>query len=177
MMATYLGNGIISIKADVKDCVDFFENLNVSENTINKAILRKVGQGAVRETKRSYLTYLRRGSGDLYRSIKYTVTKDEVTVTNNAVSDKATAKDGRLARYGYMLGAGYTIKSKRDGGYLRFFRDGQWRRVPKVTVKPRPWVRTPSLRYVHSGSCEADIDKAFQQQLRKIEKKLGVYSD
>lgn len=53
-MAEYLGDGIVSVKADLKEALDFFANLSVSEKTISKSVLRTVGQGGRKAMRQGY---------------------------------------------------------------------------------------------------------------------------
>ncbi len=155
-----LGQGIISIKADVIECVRFFDGLDVSEKSITKGIMSQVGQGGRLAARKSYPTILHKRTGKLFKSIKYKVYKNGQTVifSANADSGKRTAKDGRLARYGYMLASGYTIK----------------RGDKTITVEPRDFMERPIDRFMDSHDAKERMDKAFDKQLKKLEKKLGV---
>lgn len=172
-MAEIIGDGIVSIKADVKECVDFFENLAVSEKSVSKAIMRSVGQGGRRAVKRNYPTVLKKRTGELYKSIKYKVYRSggSVVITNSAQTDKHTSKDGRVARYGFMLASGYTIEAKKKS-YLTFNVNGKWVKVKQVTVHEKDFTEGPVNRYLDSSTCTEDIDKAFQKQIDRVEKKL-----
>ena len=94
-----------------------------------------------------------------------------VIISNNADSGKNTAKDGRTARYGFMLAAGYTIEAKTDKG-LTFNINGQWFRKHSVTVAPKDFVEPSVERYVGSSECEQRIDKEFQKQVNYWEKRI-----
>ena len=169
-----LGQGIISIKADVIECVRFFDGLDVSEKSITKGIMSQVGQGGRLAARKSYPTILHKRTGKLFKSIKYKVYKNgqSVIFSANADSGKKTSKDGRLARYGYMLASGYTITAKKD--WLTFNINGKWVKKKSVTVAPRDFIEAPIDRYMDSGELRESMDKAFDKQLKKIEKKLGV---
>lgn len=174
-MAQYLGDGLVSVKADVDEALRFFENLNVSEKTISKAILRSVGQGGRKAMRSGYNAVLKKRTGKLYKSLMYKVYRNGKTLvfTNNADSGKRTAKDGRIARYGFMLASGYTIEAKK-GDYLTFNINGKWMKKESVTVTPRDFADTPVNRFLKSQDCDDRIEKAVQKQITKIEKKLGV---
>lgn len=169
-----LGQGIISIKADVLECVRFFDGLNVSEKTITKSIMSQVGQGGRIAARKSYPSILHKRTGKLFKSIKYKVYKNGQTVIFSASADsgKKTSKDGRIARYGYMLASGYTITAKKD--WLNFNINGKWVKVKSVHVDPFDFMERPIDRYMDSHDAKERIDKAFDKQLQKLEKKLGV---
>lgn len=164
-MPEYLGDGIVSVKADIKDAMDFFSTLGVSEKTIGKAILRSVGQGGRKAMRKGYNAVLKKRTGTLYRSLKYIVYRNGKTLvfTNDASSGKRTSKDGRVARYGFMLASGYTVNGTSEDGT-------KWSR----TVTPRDFTEGPVGRFMKSNDCENRIDKAIEKQITKIEKKLGV---
>ena len=90
------------------------------------------------------------------------------------ISGKKTSKDGRIARYGYMLASGYSITAKDPHKYLTFNINGKWVKKKSVTVAPRDFMEEPIDRYMMSGDLKARIDKAFDKQLEKVAKKLGV---
>ena len=170
-----IGSGIISIRADVDECVMFFDNLGKSEKSISKAIMTEVGKGGKQAAKKNYPSVLNKRTGKLFKSIVYKTYKNGKTVifSANADSGKKTSKDGRLARYGYMLASGYTITAKKDG-WLTFFADNEWHKVKEVTVTARDFMEKPIDRYMDSGELRQRIDKAFDKQLEKVAKKLGV---
>ena len=169
-----LGNGIISIRADVDKCVMFFDGLGKSEKSISKAIMTEVGKGGKQAAKKNYPSVLNKRTGKLFKSIVYKTYKNGKTVifSANADSGKKTSKDGRLARYGYMLAAGYDIEAKKD--WLTFFADGKWHKVKHVHVDARDFMEKPINRYMDSGELKNRIDKAFDKQVEKVAKKLGV---
>lgn len=166
--------GVISIRADVKECFDFFHGLDVNHKTIRSYIMRSVATGAKRAVKRGYGETLHRRSGTLYKSItaKVKAYGTKVYVSNNADSGKPTAKDGRTARYGFMLASGYTIEAKTAKG-LKFNINGKWITKHSVTVQPKDWVEPSVQRYVDSSEFDTAVDKAFQNQIDYWEKRLA----
>ena len=169
-----IGNGIISVKAEVDQVLRFFDGIKVSEKSISRGIMSQVGQGGRKAVRSKYGSILHKRSGALYKSIKYKVYKNgrNVVFSADANSGKKTSKDGRIARYGYMLASGYTITAKH--GFLTFNINGKWLKKKSVTVAPKDFMEGPLNRYMDSGDLKDRIDKAFQKQLDKIEKKLGV---
>ena len=173
-MAQELGQGVISIKADVIECIRFFDGLGVSEKTIGRAIMTQVGQGGRIAARKAYPGILHKRTGKLFKSIHFTKFKNgqSILFSANADSGKKTSKDGRLARYGYMLASGYTITAKK--GWLTFFADGKWHKVKSVHVDPFDFIERPIERYIDSHDAKERIDKAFDKQLQKVGKRLGV---
>lgn len=170
-----IGNGIISVKADVDQVLRFFDGIKVSEKSISRSIMSQVGQGGRKYVRSRYASILHKKSGALYKSIKYRVYENgkNVVFSSDANSGKKTSKDGRIARYGYMLASGYTINAK-NGKYLTFNINGKWIKRKSVTVTPRDFMEGPLTRYMESGELKSRIDKAFEKQLEKVEKRLGV---
>lgn len=175
-MAEFIGQGIISVKADVDECLRFFDGLGKSEKSVSKAIMTQVGIGGRLAARKHYPSVLSKKSGKLYKSIKYKVYKNgrNVVFSADAVSGKKTSKDGRIARYGYMLASGYSITAKDPNKHLTFNINGKWVKKKSVTVAPRDFMEEPIDRYMMSGDLKARIDKAFDKQLEKVAKKLGV---
>lgn len=172
-MAELVSQGVISIAADVKEGVELLQELNIKRKTISKAILRTVGTGGKQAIRKGYRETLRKRTGKLYKSIRSYVYKNgtKVVFTNDADSGKLTSKDGRVARYGFMLASGYTIQRKDDKP-LHFQANGKWVSAMSVRVRPRNWVEPSLMRFVNSHACEARIDKALQQQIDRFEKKM-----
>lgn len=173
-MAVRMGDGLISIKADVIECVRFFEGVGISEKAITKSIMSQIGQGGKSAARKQYPGVLHKRTGKLFKSIKYKVYKSgqSVVFSANADSGKNTSKFGRRARYGYMLAAGYTITAKKD--WLTFFADGGWHKVKQVRVNAFDFMERPIERFMDSPDAEKRMDKAFDKQLKKIGMRLGV---
>ena len=173
-MAQYLGDGFVSVKAEIDDALKFFDGLAANKTTIARGLLNTVGAGGKRSIRRNYPALLHKRSGMLYKSIKYTTYRNgtQVVFTNTANSGKRTSKDGRTARYGFMLASGYTITAKK--GYLTFNINGKWVKKQSVTVAPRDYMEEPVLRYMNSGELNRNLDATFQKQVDRLEKKMGV---
>ena len=173
-MAEYLGDGMINLKVEIDDALKFFDGLNVNKTTIARGLLNTVGAGGKSRIKRNYPALLHKRSGLLYKSIKYTTYRNgtKVIFTNTADSGKRTSKDGRTARYGFMLASGYTITAK--SGYLTFNINGKWVKKKSVTVASRDYMEEPVLRYMDSGELNRNLDATFQKQVDRLEKKMGV---
>ena len=174
-MAGKLGDGVITLYGDFADCMAVFNGLEVNRMTIQKRILSSVATGGRQAIRRSYSRFLRKRTGDLYRSIKGYVKRNgsEVVFTNDADSGKNTGKNGKRGRYGFMLASGFTVTKK--GKYLLTFNcNGQWIRKYQVTVREHDWVEGPIERYAESSDCKNRMDTALQKQVDYWDKKLGV---
>lgn len=175
-MAEVIDQGVISIRADMREAQDYLTQLGYKRKTINKAILRSVGTGGRQAIRKNYKSILNKRNGNLYRGITSYVYRNgtRVVFTDNVDSGKKTSKDGRVARYGFMLASGYTNAPKQKNVPMRFLAaDGKWVSTYGYTVKPKDWVEAPLNRYVESGDCNMRIEKAFQSQIDKWEKKNG----
>ena len=178
-MADYQGDGIISIKADIAEAQALLSTLGLKRKSINKALLRSAGTGGKQAIRRNYKSVLHQRSGKLYKGIKSIVYNNgtKVVFTNDVDSGKNTAKDGRIARYGFMLASGYTNTPKKKGKPMRFLAaDGKWVSTYGYTVEGKDWVEAPISRYVNSPELKERLDKAFQSQVNKWEKKHGGQS-
>lgn len=163
----------IDMKADVSECLRFFDGINANKVAIRKKLMGRVGTGAKQAVKKNFTNYLHKRSGTLYKSVYSKVSRNGgiVIITNNADSGKPTAKDGRNARYGFMLASGYTIEAKTPTG-LTFQINGKWIRKHSVTVSPKDWVEPSVTKYVESGECKTRLDKEFQKQVDYWNKRI-----
>ena len=165
------GAADFSVKAEIDDCLRFFKNLDVNKNTITKRLMTTVGKGARKTVRQNLNKYIKRRSGTLRGHMNYYVYGKSVEIYSNANSGKRTAKDGRTARYAFMLAHGYTVTAKTSKG-LTFNVNGQWVRVHSVTVEPKDFVEPSVNKYLKSQQYKADIDKEFQKQVDKAEQKI-----
>ena len=165
------GSGAISVKAEIDECLKFFDHLDVNKAAITKGLMTAVGRGARKTVRQNLNHYLHRRSGTLKSRMKYVVYGKNVDIYSDADSGKRTAKDGRTARYAFMLAAGYTIKAKTSKG-LTFNINGQWFRKYSVKVEPKDFVEPSVEKYMRSTQYKADIDKEFQKQIDKAENKI-----
>lgn len=170
------GEGIISIKAEMKEALAFFSELNANERQIQKRLLTAVGTGGKQYIRRRYKSVLNKRSGLLYKSIKTYVKRNnsDLVFTNTADSGKPTSKDGRTARYGFMLASGYTITPKDGRKTLTFQINGKWIRKHSVTVRPKDFVEGPLEVYMMSADVNDRLEKALEKQLEYWEKRAAA---
>ena len=166
-MAKQIAAGIISLEADLQECYRLLDGITHNNKTVRKYILRAASTGGRQYVKRQYNSVLHRRSGKLYKSITSYVDRNgyKITFTNDANSGKATSKDGRLARYGFMLAHGYTIEPKAGNKTLTFNINGKWVRKHSVTVQPKDFIEGPVERYFMSADCEQRMEQATQKQV------------
>jgi len=164
-------DGIISVEADINECLRFFNGLDVNKLAITRNILKAVGQGARSVAKKNLNKTLQRRTGNLYSHIRYVIASKTVDIYSDAESGKRTGKHNKPARYAFMLASGYTIEAKTPKG-LTFNINGQWFRKHSVTVAPKDFIEPPIDRWVGSADYKARVDKAFQQQVNYWEKKI-----
>ena len=165
--------GIISIQGELQNCYRLLDGLEHNNKTVRKYIMRAAATGARQYVKRQYKSVLHKRSGTLYKSITSYVDRKgyKIIFTNNATSDKPTSKDGRLARYGFMLASGYTIEPKAGHKTLTFNINGKWIRKHSVTVQPKDFVEGPVERYFNSFEDDLRMEKAAQKQVDYWEKR------
>jgi len=171
-MAERIGQAI-SLQANLQECYRLLDGLETNRKTVRKAIMRAASTGGRQYVKRQYKNVLHSRTGKLYKSIFSYVDKRgyKIVFSNNADSGKPTSKDGRLARYGFMLASGYTIKPKDAAKPLTFNIKGKWVRKYSVTVPPKDFVEAPVERYMSSSDCNQRMEKAAQKQVDYWEKK------
>ena len=168
-------NGVISIQGELQSCYRLLDGIAHNYKTVRKYIMRAASTGARQYIKRNYKSVLNKRTGKLYKSITSYVDRPgyRIIFTNSATSDKPTSKDGRLARYGFMLAAGYTVTPK-PGKALIFkdSRDGKWvRKYGPIEVKEKDYVEAPVERYFNSSDDDARMEKAAQKQVDYWEKR------
>ena len=166
-MAETIAAGIVSLEADLQECYRLLDGLEHNNKTVRKYIMRAASTGGRQYVKRQYKSVLNKRSGTLYKSITSYVDRNgyKIIFTNNATSDKPTSKDGRLARYGFMLASGYTIEPKAGNKVLTFNINGKWIRKHSVTVRSKDFTEGPVERYFMSSDCEQRMEKAAQKQV------------
>lgn len=183
-----LGGGEFSIKAEVSECMAFFDGLNVNKTQIQKRLMRVTGQGAVQAAKRGIGRTLHNRTGNLKKGMTYTMSwkGNYVKVYSGADSGKATSglrrsqrflkygishEHRRNARYGFMLASGYTATATTSWG-MRFQIGGVWKTKHSITVSPKDWLEPSVLRYVDSNELNLRLEKEFQKQIDYWEKRI-----
>lgn len=174
-MAEIIGAGIVSLQTDLQECYRLLDGLEHNNKTVRKYIMRAASTGGRSYVKRQYKSVLHKRTGQLYKSLTSYVDRQgyKIVFTNSADSGKKTSKDGRTARYGFMLASGYTIQPKDKGKTLTFQINGKWVRKYSVTVRPKDFIEAPVDRYFESHDCEERMEKAAQKQVDYWEKRAA----
>ena len=166
------GNGSIDMSVEISSALTFFNNLDVNKFEIERRLLKTVGQGSKTAVKRTMGRVVKRRTGTLYKSIYFTMGRHRVTISTNATSGKPTSKDGRPARYGFMLAHGYTI-TDQNKETLTFNINGKWIRKHKVTVPAKDFVEPGVERFIASADCNQRLDKEIAKQVEYWDKRSG----
>lgn len=171
-MAEKFGAGIISLEADFKEAFAMLDGLEYNSKTVKKRVLSAFGTGGRQAIRRNYNKVLHKKTGTLYRSIRSYVYRNgsRIVFTNDAESGKNTAKDGRPARYGFMLASGYEITPQKAKA-LSWEANGERFFSKRVKVEPKDWVEDPIDRYSDSADAENRMEKAMQKQVEYWEKR------
>lgn len=165
-MAEKIAAGIISLEAELSECYRLLDGLSHNHKTVRKYIMRAASTGGRQYVKRQYNSVLHRRTGKLYKSITSYVDSSgyKIIFTNNANSGKPTSKDGRLARYGFMLASGYDLKPKHAKA-LSWEYNGQRFFAKSVKVEAKDFTESPVDRYFDSADCTERMEKATQKQI------------
>jgi len=174
-MAEKISGGVFSLQVELQECYRFLDGIEHNNKTVRKYIMRAASTGGRSYVKRQYKSVLHKRTGQLYKSLTSYVDRQgyKIVFTNSADSGKKTSKDGRTARYGFMLASGYTIQPKDKGKTLTFQTNGKWVRKYSVTVQPKDFVEAPVERYFSSHDCEERMEKAAQKQVDYWEKRAA----
>ena len=177
-MAEKIAAGVVSLQVELQQCYRMLDGIEHNNRKVRKYIMQAASTGGRSYVKRQYKSVLHKRSGLLYKTMTSYVDRNgyKIVFTNSADSGKRTAKDGRTARYGFMLASGYTIQPKVKGKALIFkdSRDGKWvRKYGPIEVKAKDFVETPVDRYFDSHDCEERMEKAAQKQVDYWEKRAA----
>lgn len=152
----------IDIRTDLTDAVNELEGFEKERKQIKKNLLRTAAQQTRKKVKASYSQYLHKRSGQLYKSIKYTVWRDGTR------ADVYPTK-----KYGFMLAAGFT-SPKNPGSLLTFKIGDKWiRTYGPINVSARKWTADPADRYLKSSEFDRDLENKLQKEVERIEKKYA----
>ena len=165
--------GAVDLSIEMTSALAFFKDLDANKFAIERRLLRTVGQGAKTSVKRYMGKVVQRRTGTLYKSIYFVVGwKHSVYVSTNASSGKPTAKDGRNARYGYMLAYGWDSYDQNEET-MTFNINGKWIRKHHIHVEGRDWFEPGVFKFLDSPDCNTRMDKELKKQIDYWEKKTG----
>jgi hypothetical protein len=155
------------VKVDYRDFEKKIKALKVKIPKIAKKRMVAALAPARRDAKRTARSLLKRRTGRLLRGINYWAFDD---MSGALVTKKREVAKGVF--YASTLEEGGTITAK-EGKYLTFKIDGQWRKVQSVTIPPRPFMNPVFDDYFTNNSghkavelmdkkLQAEIDKAME---------------
>lgn len=156
----------IDVRADFSEVDSYLKTLESGGRTIKRYVLKNIARITKNKVKKSYNTYLHKQSGDLYKSIKSSVSKkkDYGIVSANAGDEKTTV------RYGYVLANGADIKAKKKP-YLTFQIDGKWKKMKEVRVPAKNFMEEPAEKYLKSTEMKMDVDYYLDKKIQDMERK------
>lgn len=178
-----MGGGEFSIKAEVSECMAFFDGLNVNKTQIQKRLMKVTGRGAVQAAKRGISRTLRNRTGNLKKGMTYTMDwkGNYVKIYSSADSGKATQRamgrnglrvgKARNARYGFILASGFEATATSSWG-MRFQVGGEWKTRHSLKVGAKDWLEPSVIRYVDSNELDIRLEKEFQNQINYWEKRI-----
>lgn len=124
---------------------------------VARRMMAKVSQGIRKTVRTEYLrgSVLDKETGNLYKKIKYKTKKD------------FTAYITASAYYATTHEQGATIEAKK-GKYLTFKIGEEWKKVKKVVVPQRQFLKPVIQDYFRTDKAEDIMDMVLQQQLEKF---------
>ena len=151
---------MVSLEQDFKQIEKSLENVGLDRNVrrVQRTILRRLGQKGRSEGKKGYRSNLNKNTGDLYRSISYKVSKNNVVVIS--------PRGGKNLMKANVLENGAIIKPKQ-GDYLTYMINGKWVKSKVSVIRPRKWF----FSYVNNwfrGESEKVIEETLNKEIMKI---------
>lgn len=147
----------VDLKGDMSRLYEALDHLGAATKYIKMDMLRKTGRGALSAVKKGYKKYLRKPTGELYRS--YVA--------------KANRKKGFAIVYSstrnYIASAmenGSTIKAK-NYKYLTYRIGAQWFKTKSVQLKKAPFFSEGTEAYSRS-QMQNDIDDVMTKAMAKF---------
>jgi hypothetical protein len=128
---------------------------------IFKDLMKSVGQEMVADTK-SRTTFNNR-TGKLFNAINFILTENGGVLTTRKTLNKSNIY------YARFVEKGANIRAKK-GKYLTFKINGEWKKVPSVRVRPRPFM-TP----VFDEYWEGLNAKGYRALSEALQKKMEAY--
>jgi hypothetical protein len=154
----------MNIEFDYKEFEKQVTSIRGKIPKIAKKMMAAVFTPMRNEVRRKVSSMFKKRTGRLRRSINYWAFDD----WSGAVTTKQKAK-GNSAWYASFLENGTTINAK-DGKYLTFKVNGEWKKVKSVTAPSRPFMK-PVFESYFGGSGEKAkklMDKKLQSEIEKL---------
>jgi hypothetical protein len=153
----------IKFKADL-DTKKFENQLRIFSSSLGgifKELMATVGKEMVADTKAN-TTFTNR-TGKLFNAINFIATDNGGVLTTRKNLNKSNVY------YARFVEKGADIKAKK-GKYLTFKINGEWKKVPSVRVRPRPFM-TP----VFNEYWEGENAKGYRALQEALQKKMEDY--
>jgi hypothetical protein len=128
---------------------------------IFKELMKSVGQEMVADTK-ARASFTNR-TGKLFNAITFIPTDNGGVLTTRKNLNKSNVY------YARFVEGGADIKAKK-GKYLTFKINGEWKKVPSVKVRPRPFMNPVFDEY-----WESDNGKGYKALSDSLQKKMVDY--
>ena len=156
----------ISVESDITEASRLLKGFDKERPNVRKNLLRMSAQKTRSKVKKSFTSYLHKRSGNLYKSVRYSLYRNK-----RAAVVTAHNKEDNY-RYGFALAHGYDVTPK-NAKTLTFQRDGKWYRLHEAHVNARDWVEEPGNRYLNSGEYRNDLNVKMEKEVERIEKKYS----
>jgi hypothetical protein len=153
----------IKFQADL-DSKRFEEQLKIFSSSLGgifKELMKSVGEEMVADTKARTLFTNR--TGKLFNAINFIPTDNGGVLTTRKNLNKSNVY------YARFVERGADIKAKK-GKYLTFKINGEWKKVPSVRVRPRPFMEPVFEEYFGS-----DSGKGYKALADALQKKMNEF--
>jgi hypothetical protein len=152
---------MIKFEVDSKNLEGKLRLFSSSLGGIFKELMASVGKEMVDETK-SRTTFTNR-TGKLFNAINFIPTDSGGVLTTRKTLNKPNVY------YARFVEKGADIKAK-DGKYLTFKIDGEWKKVSSVRIRPRPFMEPVFNEY-----WEGENSKGYKLLADALRKKMEEY--
>jgi hypothetical protein len=154
---------MIKFSADF-DSKNFENKLRIFSSGLGgifKDLMKSVGQEMVADTKAR--TTFHNRTGKLFNAINFIPTDNGGVLTTRKNLNKSNVY------YARFVEGGANIKAKK-GKYLTFKINGEWKKVPSVNIRPRPFMKPVFNEY-----WEGENAKGYRALSDALQKKMEDY--
>jgi hypothetical protein len=142
------------IDVDKKDFERRIKDFGLSIKTVNKRMLSKVSSEIRRDSRRRERSQGKR-TGELAQSIGY------------RANDDFTGRIYARKFYASFIENGVPLIQPKNGAYLTFMIDREWKKVKSVTIAAEPFLKPVIDDYFGSKKAEDIMDKVLQDAIDK----------
>jgi hypothetical protein len=154
---------MIKFQADL-NTKNFENKLRIFSSSLGgifKDLMKSVGQEMVADTK-ARATFHNR-TGKLFNAINFIPTENGGILTTRKTLTKPNVY------YARFVEGGANIRAKK-GKYLTFKINGEWKKVPSVNIRPKPFMKPVFEEYFGSES-----GKGYKALSDALQKKMEAY--